>query len=272
MHVLVDRALGGAIKDVAFTPVLERLEEICPELEFESEEGSVLAGRLAAAVHATEEGGPLLRDAIDQYVHDNMALVAARLRRLPPPTPTSVAEGSEPDLEALIDEYLESTHALGLDEEDFLVASVLQHRADTCGDPLLWSPSAVAETVLSWFPRQVSCQPESARRLPAIMAALLRHVAMKRGLGRDPLDQLLNTVAAAEIEFVESVSDRGRYGPAKSVVMAMLEEGVDIGDRRAVDAWIAGFNRRPRAQRDLVLGHLLDASSLTAGTVASRTG
>jgi hypothetical protein len=32
--------------------------------------------------------------------------------------------------------------------------------------------------------------------------------------------------------------------------MAMLEEGVDIGDRRAVDAWIAVFNRRPRAQRD----------------------
>jgi hypothetical protein len=272
MHVLVDRSLGGAIKDVAFTAVMEKLEELCPELEFEPAEGAVLAARLAAAVHATEEGGPLLRDAIDQDVHDNMALVAARLRRLPPPTPTSVADGSEPDLEALIDEYLESPHALGLDEEDFLVASVLQHRVETCGDPHLWSPSAVAETMLSWFPRQVSCPLQSARQLPAIMAALLRHVAMKRGLGRDSLDQLLKTVAAAEAEFVESVSDRRHYGPAKSIVMAMLDEGIDIGDRRAVDAWIAAFNRRPRAQRDLVLGHLLDASSLTAGTVASRTG
>jgi hypothetical protein len=169
-------------------------------------------------------------------------------------------------------EYLESPHALGLDEEGFLVASVLQHRVETCGDPLLWSPSAVAETMLSWFPRQVSCRLESARQLPAVMAALLSHVALKRGLGRDPLDQLLNTVAAAEDEFVESVSDRGRYGPAKSVVMAMLAEGVDIEDRRAVDAWIAAFNGRPRAQRDLVLGHLRDASSLSAETAASRTG
>lgn len=272
MHLLVDRALGGAIKDVTFTPVLERLEEICPELEFVSEEGSLLAARLAAALHATEAGGAVLRDAISEDVNDNLALIAARLRSLPPPQSASVAEWSEPDLEAIIDEYLESPYALCFDEEAFLVANVLQHRVDTCGDPLLWSPSAVEETMLSWFPRQVSCRLESARRLPAIMAALLRHVAPRRGLGRDSLDQLLNTVAAAEADFVESISDRRRYGPAKSVVMAMLDEDVDVGDPRAVDAWIAAFNRRPQALRDLVLGHLREASGVTAGAVASKTG
>ena len=45
----------------------------------------------------------------------------------------------------------------------------------------------------------------------------------------------------------------------------MLAEGVDLGDERAVAAWMDEFNARPRAERDRVLPRLAHAQP-AAGT------
>ena len=36
----------------------------------------------------------------------------------------------------------------------------------------------------------------------------------------------------------------------------MEAEGVELGSQEALDAWLADFNSRPRAERDRVLGRL----------------
>jgi hypothetical protein len=46
-------------------------------------------------------------------------------------------------------------------------------------------------------------------------------------------------------------------GPAAALVRAMLDDGIDLQDESAVEAWIADFNAGPSAERDRVLGSSL---------------
>lgn len=50
--------------------------------------------------------------------------------------------------------------------------------------------------------------------------------------------------------------DETRFGPAKSMVAAMLGAGIDLGDPGAVSGWIEAFNGRPLEERDALLGFL----------------
>ena len=48
-----------------------------------------------------------------------------------------------------------------------------------------------------------------------------------------------------EEEFRAAATDPSAFGPAKSILMAMQEAGVDLTDEGQVDARIEGFNARP---------------------------
>lgn len=43
-------------------------------------------------------------------------------------------------------------------------------------------------------------------------------------------------------EFRRAMTDQTEFGPAKSLVNAMLADGVDLLDQAAVDRWIEEFN------------------------------
>ena len=46
---------------------------------------------------------------------------------------------------------------------------------------------------------------------------------------------------------------RSMTRPSKAMFGAMLDEGIDITDKAAVDAWVKAFNARPQEERRKVL-------------------
>ena len=90
------------------------------------------------------------------------------------------------------------------------------------------------------MPRSVSRSNPGRRRShaqpePSLAPAVDRLLRQARGLHADPSPLQAET-------------------PAKSLVHAMMAEGVDLTDQRALDAWIEEYNARPIAERDAMLG------------------
>jgi hypothetical protein len=70
----------------------------------------------------------------------------------------------------------------------------------------------------------------------------------------EPADVLVTHLDHLASHFRSSMADVARYSPAKRFTMAALAEGVDLGDQREVEAFMARFNTRTRAERELVMG------------------
>ena len=63
----------------------------------------------------------------------------------------------------------------------------------------------------------------------------------------------LAAVDEFEDEFLGVMSDGSRSGVAKSLVTAMLAEGIDPVDQGAMERWIDDFNSRPYEERTRVM-------------------
>jgi hypothetical protein len=70
---------------------------------------------------------------------------------------------------------------------------------------------------------------------------------------------LYTELTRAGAKFPGAMADRSRWPLAKSVLTAILADGVDPDDEDAVDTWTAAFSTAPIERRREVLGDLLDA-------------
>lgn len=70
---------------------------------------------------------------------------------------------------------------------------------------------------------------------------------------------LRTELARAAAKFPGAMADRSRWPLAKSVLTAILADGVDLDDEGAVDAWAAQFSGSSAERRREVLGGLLDS-------------
>lgn len=77
--------------------------------------------------------------------------------------------------------------------------------------------------------------------------------ARERSLTENLIEETVTAVGRWEREFVGAMKDSSSFGLAKSIVGAMLAEGIEPSDRAAVDAWIGDFNARPEEERRRVL-------------------
>jgi hypothetical protein len=57
------------------------------------------------------------------------------------------------------------------------------------------------------------------------------------------------------------MADVSRFSPGKRLWSAAIAEGVQLDDEVAVQSFMASFNARSRAERDLVFGRSLSATS-----------
>jgi len=57
------------------------------------------------------------------------------------------------------------------------------------------------------------------------------------------------------------MADVSRFSPGKRLLSAAISEGVQLDDEVAVQSFMASFNARSRAERELVFGHSLPATS-----------
>ena len=260
-HVLMalyDENLGGIIKD-AFVGELREggdpraLLEADPDVSVCDADPAEAAARIGRAVAAGDQF--IDNDWTDEFKRTR-ALVLARLRLLPV---VEIAEPAEPPgieaQEALTREFLASPLAPGRDETLSIVDHCLTARCDFGdGDPLRWSPTVVELFLLDYLPRKVSLTPEEIEALPEVLTAWVRFALTKRGLDERFVSEAADAVRTFTDQFREAVTDSDNFGPAKGLMNAMREDGVDVTDQKAVDAWLADFNARSDEERDRLFG------------------
>jgi hypothetical protein len=103
-----------------------------------------------------------------------------------------------------------------------------------------------------WLPRKALLEAP-VKAVPDAVRAWVRFAGGRRGLTESMIEETVTAVGRWEREFVAAMKDSASFGPAKSIVGAMLAEGIEPSDQAAVDAWIGDFNARPEEERRRVL-------------------
>ena len=250
---LYDLNLGGIVKDAFVGYTSRDLREV-PTDEGMSRRDvgpDVMASEILAGIAM---GDMYIDNDWTDGFKDTRALLAARMRSLvaePPKVPQELHPLSERDRQALVDEYLSSGHATGLDGEDSILHHALVFRCDySDGDPLRWSPIVVELFMLDFLPRKVTLDATELRNLPRVLQAWVRFALEKRGLGEMWIEETEAAVDRWTTAFRREATDPDNFGTAKAIGNAMMAAGVDLEDRDAVARWMAEFNARPFEERD----------------------
>lgn len=131
-----------------------------------------------------------------------------------------------------------------------------------------WTRPDLAEFLLEWFPRKASIEANGLGDVIDCVIAFVTFLDDRESLSGEPLAQLIEASDEMREEFIAAAGDPAGWGLAKSLMMQMLDEGVDPDDPAALDQWMTSFNQRPRAERDAVIGGPADRM-LAAGQPAS---
>ena len=185
----------------------------------------------------------------------------------PPLGPLDIDPEDEEGLEDLLDvlleefdEYLRAAH--GEDGPVFraghYVAGSMLHWKHGYRDGRLghWTRADVEEYLLDHYPRKLSADDDLIACTPECVAAFLGFLEERDLLTGDAPAELESACRRLGPRFEWAARDRRRWGPAKAITTQMLAEGVDLGDERAVAAWMDEWGARPRAERDRVLSSL----------------
>ena len=151
--------------------------------------------------------------------------------------------------EAVLEAFLEARRTSGASEEEVghareVVDEALRFKASR-GDPGdRWTADEVEEYLLRHYPTRGSARDEDLERVPASLDAFLDWLGTF-GKGRAlALRSARERLARCRGRFLTDARDPRRFGPAKTLLRAMVREGVDPTDSRAVDAFMTEFNLR----------------------------
>jgi hypothetical protein len=101
--------------------------------------------------------------------------------------------------------------------------------------------------------------------VPECAKAFLAFMDARGSLSGEPLEVLEQAVDVLGEEFKTHAQDKSRWGLAKSMFMRMQSEGVDPSEPGAINAWMDGFNSRPREEREAITGPAVERMAEAAG-------
>lgn len=118
-----------------------------------------------------------------------------------------------------------------------------------------WRPDDLVEFLLEWCPRKLSVTQSECVSIPSALGAFLTFLdeGGLMGVGSPPSAELVALLATLTDEFVAAMGDRSRFGMAKSLFAAALDEGVDASDPAELIEWMNGFNDKPDEERFRIL-------------------
>ncbi len=123
-------------------------------------------------------------------------------------------------------------------------------------DPVCWYPGDICELLLRICPRKVDADPRLLATGPADLRHFLGFLEASGELDGARLGQLLAELDDAAPRFAAAMADRRSWGMAKTAFDGMSEDGVDVTDERAVQAWVDERNAglaQPSERPGLVL-------------------
>jgi hypothetical protein len=127
-------------------------------------------------------------------------------------------------------------------------------------DPADLGPGDLRELLLRVYPRNVTVldAEDTADTVPALRD-LLTFLADTGAVTAKAAERLAHELDEVAPQFTTAVMDPENWGPARAIAQAMASDGVDLGDRDAVDRWIARHNDRlgtDRADDENPFGYL----------------
>jgi hypothetical protein len=293
MLAIEHRDTGGALVECALIPPAPVAEarNLLDGVDGAAAPEPIAPDELAARVVAAAQRAVDAEIALGHEAGPALAIVSRALTgdptRLPRPAVLAPWEDDDPELivdaaeneegfhrvmDMLLSEleqHARATHAPGgvvWQHGDFVASTMLQWKAGYHDGRLgRWTQADLAEYLLDYFPRKVSVDEETLDAVPECVCALLGFLEARGSLSGEPLEQLEQGCEALRDEFHAHARDSSQWGPAKSMIMQMLAEGVDPSAPGALDAWMADFNARPREQRDAIVGPAADRMTHGAG-------
>lgn len=130
-----------------------------------------------------------------------------------------------------------------------------------------WKRGDLSELYLELYPAKVMVDPDELDEVLEEARAFVAFLA-ETGLldpDSDPPEVLLEHLGRLEGTFRAHMTDPSRFSFGKRMWSQALAEGVDLGDQQAIDAFIARFNARPRAEREAMMGRRLVSRQPTGG-------
>ncbi len=126
-----------------------------------------------------------------------------------------------------------------------------------------WSRADLDRVYLELYPAKVIAGPDeldAALDEAKAFVAFLGDAGLLDEASDDP-GVLADRIDAISSRFRTNMADVARFSPAKRVWSAAMAEGVELDDEAAVQSFMASFNARSRAERELVFGRSLPAGS-----------
>jgi hypothetical protein len=117
-------------------------------------------------------------------------------------------------------------------------------------DPADLRPGDLRELLLRVYPRKVTVidAEDTADTVPALRD-LLTFLADSGAVAATAAKRLARELDEVAPQFASAIMDPKNWGMARAIVQAMASDGVDFGDRDAVDRWIVRHNDRMDAGR-----------------------
>ena len=256
LAALVDHNLADIVKDlsVSLDPAGHRLLwETNDEVSVADITGQQYADRMDLALEAYELFDTSQASEDVPYM---LPFVDALLRELPAPRAIAAVTFSPTARRRLLRDFERSEFGRPLGPNAALAADFINYQADYGGgDALRWSPIVVELCLLDWYPRKMSLDAESLAVLPDVLRAWLRFAGTRKNLAAADLVEVVASVEEFEADFRRAMDEEARFGSAKALANAMVAEGISLADEAAVSQWLEGFNSRPQAERDRILGY-----------------
>lgn len=119
-----------------------------------------------------------------------------------------------------------------------------------------WTRGDLSEIYLEIYPAKVVAEPDELDEILEWGQTFLVFLEESALLdeGSESAEVLVAHLEYLASRFRSAMADVTRFSAGKRFTMAALSEGVDLGDRREVEAFMARFNSRSRAERELLMG------------------
>jgi hypothetical protein len=211
ISLLVDHVLGDIAKDV--TVGAGSVEAIIPHwsetADIELIEVSIgeAAGRM---LYATDVTSLITNAPVSSDYGELIALVRARAQRLAEVT-LQPEEWCCERRKQVVRDFLEDAVGKRYAKNErawFLLDVIVDYRCEQVGEPLRWSPGAVALFLLDFVPRKITASRETLEMAGEVLAAWILWAGRRAGLGADQTDKALAVIDELGAEALAALADR----------------------------------------------------------------
>ena len=110
--------------------------------------------------------------------------------------------------------------------------------------PKTWTKKAINGTLTTYFVSNVGFDEADYQYIVPALSGLLTYVSRQGWLNEQRADKFKKYLAASESKMIELSKDSQNFSDSKLITLKMLEEGIDLEDKAAVQKYIDMLNKQ----------------------------